>query len=71
MSGEPPQRVLELAEVTNEGLETALGVIRAVRTCEDAATAWVTSSHRVGLTKPGRVGYPVGIWFPPDWASRR
>lgn len=68
--GEPPQRVLELAEVTNEGLETALGVIRAGATCQDVAAAWGDVIASRGLTKPGRVGYPVGIGFPPDWGEQ-
>lgn len=68
--GTPPARMGQLAEVTGEGLEAALAAIRPGAVCEDPALAWTEVIARHGFTKSSRVGYPVGIGFPPDWGEQ-
>ena len=68
--GSPPARLLELAEITGEGLEAMLAAIRPGVSCEDVAAIWQRVISRHGLTKSGRVGYPVGIGYPPDWGEQ-
>jgi ectoine hydrolase len=68
--GEPPSRLIELAEIVGTGLDAALAVIRPGSACEDVAGAWGEVIARHGLTKAGRVGYPIGLGYAPDWGEQ-
>lgn len=68
--GDPPTRLLDLAAVVGEGLDEALATMRAGAPCEDPAIAWDAVIARHGLTKESRIGYPVGIGYPPDWGEQ-
>jgi ectoine hydrolase len=67
--GEPPRRLAETARVTVEGLEAALDAVRPGVTCEEVEAAWRTHISRHGLEKSSRIGYPVGLAYPPDWGE--
>lgn len=68
--GDPPARLLGLADIVGEGLEAALATIRPGAACEDPALAWGAVIEREGLTKSSRIGYPIGIGYPPDWGEQ-
>jgi ectoine hydrolase len=68
--GEPPPRLEELAVVVGEGLEIALDGARAGRTCEDVEADWRAYLTRAGHEKPSRIGYSIGLGYPPDWGER-
>jgi ectoine hydrolase len=67
--GEPPAELLRLADVVAEGTEAALAAASPGATCEAVEEAWraVISSH--GFEKSSRIGYSVGIGYPPDWGE--
>jgi Xaa-Pro aminopeptidase len=67
--GPAPAELRRLAEVIAEGLEAVLGTVRAGRTCHDLAVAWQGVIRRHGVEKDSRIGYPVGIGFPPTWGE--
>jgi ectoine hydrolase len=67
--GRPPQRLLELAAATREGLEAALDAVRPGVRCEQVEAAWREHIARHGLEKPSRIGYSVGLNYPPDWGE--
>ncbi|MEP0324111.1 M24 family metallopeptidase [Bauldia litoralis] len=68
--GRPPDHLLTLAAVVEEGLETALEAARAGVTCEEVEAAWRAVITRAGYEKASRIGYSIGLNYPPDWGER-
>jgi len=53
-----------------EGIEAGLQAARAGnRTC-DIAAAFMGALDKYGIQREGRMGYPVGLSYPPDWGER-
>jgi Xaa-Pro aminopeptidase len=69
MLGQPPERLADTAKITIEGLETALATVRPGVTCEQVEAAWREHIARHGLEKTSRIGYSVGLAYPPDWGE--
>jgi ectoine hydrolase len=67
--GDPPRKLLETARVVEEGLEAALAAVRPGVTCEAVEAAWRRVIARHGLKKSSRIGYSVGLGYPPDWGE--
>ncbi|WP_027056442.1 M24 family metallopeptidase [Mesorhizobium erdmanii] len=65
--GKPPERMEYVAKVIAEGLNAVLEKVRPGVVCEELAAAWKAVISRYGIEKDGRIGYPVGIGFPPTW----
>lgn len=69
MLGQPSKRLADTAKITIEGLETALATVRPGVTCEQVEAAWREHIARHGLEKTSRIGYSVGLAYPPDWGE--
>ena len=67
--GDPPDRVADLAKIVSEGLEAALEAARPGATAENVSEAWRQVTARHGLEKKSRLGYSVGVGYPPDWGE--
>lgn len=67
--GEPPGKVRETAEIVVEGLNTALAAVKPGATCEEVEKAWQTTINKYGLEKESRMGYTVGLSYPPVWTE--
>jgi ectoine hydrolase len=67
--GDPPPKLLEMADVVEEGLEAALDAVHPGATCEAVEAAWRQVIARHGLEKVSRIGYSVGLGYPPDWGE--
>jgi Xaa-Pro dipeptidase len=67
--GEPPEHVKDLANVVIEGLNTALETVRPGITCEEVELAWKKSIEKSGFIKDSRIGYSMGLNYPPDWGE--
>ncbi len=67
--GEPSRRLAETARITVDGLETALAAVRPGATCEQVEAAWREHIASHGLEKTSRIGYSVGLGYPPDWGE--
>jgi ectoine hydrolase len=67
--GSPPRRLLDTAAATREGLEAALAAVRPDVRCEDVEAAWRREIAKHGLEKESRIGYSVGLNYPPDWGE--
>ena len=67
--GEPPRKLATTAEVTVEGLQAALDAVRPGVACEEIEAAWRRHIARHGLEKSSRIGYSVGLGYPPDWGE--
>lgn len=67
--GEPPQRVKDTAEVVVEGINAALDAVRPGAHAEDVERAWRNVISQHGMEKESRIGYSVGLNYPPDWGE--
>ena len=67
--GDPDPRVTYLAEVVVEGLNTALDVVKPGVTLEEVEAAWRGVIARHGFEKESRIGYAMGLNYPPDWGE--
>ncbi|HBW34192.1 M24 family metallopeptidase [Desulfosporosinus sp. BICA1-9] len=67
--GDAPQKVRDLAEVVVEGLTNALNAIKPGMTCEEVERVWAKSIAKSGFIKDSRIGYSMGLNYPPDWGE--
>lgn len=68
--GTPPAEMREAEKAQIEGIEAGLDAARAGnRTC-DIANAFLGVLKKYGIHREGRMGYPVGLSYPPDWGER-
>ena len=67
--GRPSQRFRDVSEGVMEGNAAALAAAKSGNTCEDVEAAWRDVIGRFGLVKDSRIGYPIGIGYPPDWGE--
>lgn len=67
--GTPPQLVLDTAKAVGEGLDAVLATVRAGVTAHAVHAAWQKVLDRYGLKKDSRIGYSIGIGYPPDWGE--
>ena len=68
--GQPPDEMIRVADAQMEGIEAGLDAARpGNRTC-DMANAFMKVMAKHGISREGRMGYPVGLSYPPDWGER-
>lgn len=68
--GQPTAELAHCAAAVTEGLHAALDVMRPGSTGRDVHSAFSRTIGRHGLVKESRIGYSIGIGFPPDWGER-
>ena len=68
--GEPSAEMLRLEEAVAAGLQAVLDAIAPGVPIRELASAWNWTLAAYGLEKPSRLGYSVGIGYPPDWGER-
>jgi len=68
--GQPPAAIEKLADVIVEGGDLALQAARPGATCAEVEAIWQACLRRHGHHKDSRVGYSIGLNFPPDWGER-
>jgi ectoine hydrolase len=67
--GEPPDEMRRLAAATAEGMAEALAQVKPGVLCQDVELAWRQTINRAGFHKPSRIGYSIGVNYPPNWAD--
>lgn len=67
--GKAPQTVIDLGKVVVEGINEALSVIKPGIYAEDVERAWARSIAKSGFIKDSRIGYSMGLNYPPDWGE--
>lgn len=68
--GTPSSEMRRVEAAQIEGIEAGLDAARAGnRTC-DIANAFLNVMAQYGIERKGRMGYPVGLSYPPDWGER-
>lgn len=68
--GTPSPELLRLEEAVAQGLQAALDVTAAGVPVREPANAWNRTLAEHGLEKHSRLGYSIGIGYPPDWGER-
>lgn len=68
--GKPSDEMIRVADAQMEGMAAGLDAARpGNRTC-DIAYAFMTVMAKHGIAREGRMGYPIGLSYPPDWGER-
>ena len=67
--GDPPAEIEETAEIVIEGMEAALDAAEPGITCEAVEAAWRETIAQYGVEKEDRIGYSMGLGYPPDWGE--
>ncbi|WP_266080946.1 M24 family metallopeptidase [Haladaptatus caseinilyticus] len=67
--GDPPEEVIHTAEVVVEGLEAALDHVEPGVTAESVERAWRDVIEKYDIEKKDRIGYSMGLGYPPDWGE--
>ncbi|MET9272875.1 M24 family metallopeptidase [Kribbella sp. NPDC003557] len=70
MLGDPPRRLRETAKIVADGMRAALSAIRPGVTGGAVHAAFNAVIAAQGLVKESRIGYSIGIGYPPDWGER-
>lgn len=70
VAGRPSARLERLAEAADHGLAAVLDTVAAGVPVYDLAQAWNLALFQYGYEKPSRIGYSIGIGYPPDWGER-
>ncbi len=65
----PPAPLVELANHTVEGLNLTLAAIRPGLRAEEVELVWRNHIAKAGLEKESRIGYSMGLNYPPDWGE--
>jgi len=65
----PPEKLKILADITVEGLNLTLDGIKPGLTGEDVERIWREHIAKKGFEKESRIGYSMGLNYPPDWGE--
>lgn len=68
--GQPPKEVSRLASVIVEGGDLALEAAKPGVAVEEVAAVFQRVLKHNGYSKDSRVGYSIGVGYPPDWGER-
>jgi ectoine hydrolase len=69
LGSRPPQKLSDLADITVEGLNLTLDTITPGMTGEDVERVWREHIAKKGFEKESRIGYSMGLNYPPDWGE--
>jgi len=67
--GKPDDQTKDTMNITNEAFENALKYIKPGNTANDVAVAFWNILSKYGLEKDSRLGYSIGVGYPPDWGE--
>ena len=67
--GKPDDKINDIMNITNEAFENALQYIKPGNTANDVAVAFWDILSKYGLEKDSRLGYSIGVGYPPDWGE--
>ncbi|SDI27383.1 M24 family metallopeptidase [Natribacillus halophilus] len=67
--GNAPDYVLDVGKVVNEGISETLQHMKPGMTAEEVEEIWSRSIAKHGYVKASRLGYSIGLSYPPDWGE--
>lgn len=65
----PPSLMQETADVVLEGLNAAIEAAKPGNTAEEVEEAWRKAIAHSTVVKESRLGYSIGLNYPPDWGE--
>ena len=68
--GHPTQAFLDKAAIMIEGLEGLVEGLRSGMTGEEGEKIWRNIAIKQGVDKEARIGYSVGLDYPPGWGEQ-
>ena len=69
LGGKPPSALLDTAKAVNEGMSKVMNCLKADVTAGEVHLAWQKVLDKFGLKKESRIGYSIGVGYPPDWGE--
>lgn len=70
LGSEPPKLMKDTADVVLEGLEKTLEFVKPGITAEQVEEAWRKAIAHSTVVKESRLGYSIGVNYPPDWGEQ-
>ncbi|WP_096435121.1 M24 family metallopeptidase [Alteribacter populi] len=67
--GKPLDKLQNLAPIAVEGINDVLTAVKPGMTCGEVESVWRNSIKKYGIEKESRLGYSVGLNYPPDWGE--
>jgi ectoine hydrolase len=67
--GPKPGNVAAVETAVIEGMDAVLATMKPGVPAHDVEAAWRAAIARHGLTKASRIGYSIGVAYPPDWGE--
>ncbi|MFP5114865.1 M24 family metallopeptidase [Bacillaceae bacterium C204] len=67
--GKPKEEMETLSKVAVEGINACLEMIRPGIACEEIEETWIKTIEKSGFVKESRLGYSMGLNYPPDWGE--
>jgi len=67
--GRKPQHVADVEKAVIEGMDAVLATAKPAKLAHDVEAAWRAAIAKYGLKKASRIGYSIGVAFPPDWGE--
>jgi Xaa-Pro aminopeptidase len=67
--GSTPKKVADVEAAVLEGIDAVLQTIAPGVVAQDVEAAWRKVIARHGFKKESRIGYSIGIGYPPDWGE--
>ena len=68
--GKPSDDMLRAEAAQIEGIDAGLAAAKAGNRTADIANAFMNVLAKYGIKREGRMGYPIGLSYPPDWGER-
>ncbi len=67
--GKPTDELKNLANVVVDGLNACLDMIKPGIVVEEIEETWRKTIAKSGIVKDSRIGYAMGLNYPPDWGE--
>lgn len=67
--GKPPSQIVNLTNIVVEALNDVLESVKPGMTCGEVDGVWKRNIKKYGIEKEARLGYSVGLNYPPDWGE--
>jgi len=67
--GTPDEKTQFIADVVIEGINATIDAIRPGITAEEVESVWRKKIEKSGIVKDSRIGYSMGLNYPPDWGE--
>lgn len=68
--GTPDDKWKRAEEAILDGIDAAMAAAKPGNTCEMVEAGWRAAIAKHGLEKESRMGYAIGLSYPPDWGER-